>query len=237
MITLSTSVYEKDFKFTLNKNNWFYNFKSPSISKKIVIINNINNIDEFLLLKKEFENDFEFYYSSEILSDINKTFNLNIDISEPSYYYSVHHYSTIIVNTINEYTFHVSSDCIIHSDNFEEFFNKSIDILNSDETVITTTMSWLTPENINSLGEHCQKEFNIQKTNDNFYFTKVMSDQVYFYKTEKLKKCDFTNTNYLHPSPIYGINSFEYRLTNYFITNNKYRALYKNKSYYTHKSF
>ena len=55
MITLSTTVYEKNFKFVLNDQSWFYKYKSPLVTKKNVTINNIKNVDEFLELKKIFE--------------------------------------------------------------------------------------------------------------------------------------------------------------------------------------
>ena len=236
MITLSTTAYEKDFRFTLNKNNWFYKIKNPLITKKIVIVNNIDNIDEFLILKKEFENDFEFYTSSEYVTQINESFNVLLSPADISHYYSIHHYTALLVNN-NNYCFYVGPDCWIIGDDLSDYFQNSIYLLDTDETVKSTTLSWLEPEMLDDLGEHCQKEFDIQKTNDFFYFTKVFSDQVYFYKTDKFKKCDFTITDELHRFPSYGINSFEYRLTNHLIKNNNYRSIYKNKLYYIHKSF
>ena len=236
MITLSTSAYEKDFKSTLNKENWFYKVKNPLITKKIVIINNISSIDEFLILKKEFEKDFEFYFSSEYISQINDTFNVLLNPTDVSHHYSIHHYTAILVNN-NNYCLHVSPDCLIVGDHLSDFFQNSILLLDTDDDVLTTTLSWLPPEKLDDLGNHCQKEFNIKKTNNFFYFTKVFSDQVYFYKVDKLKKCDFTITSSSHPFPTYGINSFEYRLTNHLIKKNNYRSIYKNKIYYIHKSF
>ena len=40
MITLVTTVYEKDFEFVLNTDSWFFNYTNELITKKIVLINN-----------------------------------------------------------------------------------------------------------------------------------------------------------------------------------------------------
>jgi hypothetical protein len=236
MITLSTSAYEKDFKFTLNKNNWFYKIQNPLITKKIVIVNNIDSIDEFLILKKEFENDFEFYTSSDYITEIHNTFNVLMSSTDTPYYYSIHHYTALLVNNDN-YCFHVSPDCKIICENLSEFFEKSILLFNSDKNSISTTLSWVPPEMSDIVGKNEQSGYDNSKHNDDFFCSKNFSDQVYFYNVNRLKKVDFTNTKSLHPFPSYGINSFEYRLTNYMIVNHMYRGIFKNKSHYIHKSF
>jgi hypothetical protein len=237
MVTLTTTVYEKDFRLVLNKNSWYYNIDNPLITKKIIIINNINSTEEFLKLKNEFEDVFEFYYSNEYVDKINETFNLNINLTEKSYYYSVHHYTNLIVNKINKFLFQVSSDCSIISDDLSDFFENSMLLLDLDESVITTTLPWTVPEISDSVGKEEQKTTGKLKSHDNFYFSDVFSDQVYFCDITKLKKCDLSITKQLHPFPSYGINSFEYRLTNHLKTNDNYRAIYKTKTYYIHKSF
>jgi len=233
MITLTTTVYEKDFRIILNKENWFYNYKNDLITKKNVIVNNIQNIDEFISLKKEFENDFNFFYSSDYLDKINQTFNLNVNTNEPSYYYSVQHYTNILINE-NKYSFYVGADCTIVSNSLELFLKRSIDLLKTEESVMSTTLPWVKPEMSDSVG--IGEQGSIEKLISDFYLSKVFSDQVYFIDTDKIKKADFTITERLHPIPEYGINGFEYRLTNHLITNNNYRAIYKGDSHYIHKS-
>lgn len=61
MITLSTTVYEKDFKFVLDKQSWFYRHQSPLVTKKNIIINNIKNVNEFLELKKSLKTNLNFF--------------------------------------------------------------------------------------------------------------------------------------------------------------------------------
>ncbi len=233
MVTLTTTVYEKDFRLVLNKENWFYNYKNDLITKKNVIINNITSIDEFSNLKKEFENDFEFFNSSEYVDMINQTFNLNINVGEKSYYYSVQHYTNVLTN-INNYSFYVGADCTIVSNVLETFLNKSIELLKLEDSIMSTTLPWVTPEISDSVG--IGEQGSIDKKFDEFYLSRVFSDQVYFIDTDKIKNADFTITQQLHSFPEYGTNGFEYRLTNYLITNNKYRAIYKGDSHYIHKS-
>jgi hypothetical protein len=237
MVTLSTTVYEKDFKFVLNKESWFYKYQNPLVVKKNVIINNINNIDEFLELKKTFEKHFEFFYSNEFVDEINKTFNISITPDEKSYYYSVQHYTNALINKENKFSFYVGPDCVISSNDLSDYFNDSINLLESDHDIISTTLPWVEPQIVDTLGNHEQDFFNITKRNDKFYMSKIFSDQVYFINTDKIKKIDFTITQSLHPIPEYGMNGFEFRLSNNLIQNNNYRAIYKGGLHYKHESF
>jgi hypothetical protein len=236
MITLSTSAYEKDFRSTLNKDGWFYKFQHPLVTKKIVIVNNIINVEEFYNLKKEFENDFEFYISSEYIDKIHDAFRVLLNPQDISHYYSIHHYTSLLVNE-NHYGFHVSPDCSIVGENISNYFEDSIELFNSDESVKSTSIFWVPPEFMESVGKNEENYHNIQKRHEKFYFSKVFGDAVYFYKKNTFSKCDFTNTNQLHPCLPYGKNSFEYRLTNHYISQNNYRAVYKSNLYFIHKSF
>lgn len=237
MITLSTTVYEKDFKYILNKDSWYFKYQHPLITKKIVIVNNISNIEEFLELKKTFEKDFEFFNSNEFIDEINRSFNVDINLNDKSYYYSVQHYTNILVNDLNKFSFYVGPDCTIFSNDLSDYFNESIKLLESDSEIISTTLPWVEQEKFDAVGNHEQIFFNIIKRNDNFYMSKIFSDQVYFIDNNKIKNFDFTITKSLHPIPEYGINGFEFRLTNNLIQNNNYRAIYKGKSHYKHESF
>ena len=237
MITLSTTVYEKNFKFVLNDQSWLYKYKSPLVTKKNVTINNIKNVDEFLELKKIFEEEFEFFYSKEFIDEINKTFNVSMDPDEKSYYYSVQHYTNSLINNKNKFTFYVGADCTIFSKDLSDYLSDSIELLESNQDIISTTLPWVEPEMADSVGNHEQNLFNITKRNNKFYMSKIFSDQVYFINTDKIKNFDFTITEQLHPIQEYGGNCFEARLTNNLIRNNNYRAIYKGESYYKHKPF
>lgn len=234
MITLVTTIYEKDFEYILNTNSWFFNYTNDLISNKIILINNVQNLDKFNPLKEKFDKDFDFYYTEDYIDIINDTFNLNINKNEKSYYYSVQHYCSLILCQTN-YLFYVGADCKIHSDNLTDFFQNSIKTINNDDDIISTTIFW---NDLNLLSQAVRnEELTITKKNDTFYLSKIFSDQVYFISKNKVLLIDFTNENNLHTFPDYAINSFEYRLTNYLITNKKYRGIIKNGSYYIHKSF
>ena len=234
MITLVTTIYEKDFEHILNFDGWFFNYSNDMITKKIVLINNIENMDKFTILKDKFEPYFDFYYTNQYLDEINKTFKLDIDESKKYYYYSVQHYCSIILAK-SDFIFYVGADCKIFSDNLNDFFEKSMKILSNDNNIISTTFFW---DELNLKSEtmkHEESYINIR--NDNFYLSKIFSDQVYFIKKNRMLLVDFTNDEILHPFPEYAIESFEFRLTNFLIKNNKYRGIIKNNSYYKHKSF
>jgi thymidine kinase len=100
-------------------------------------------------------------------------------------------------------------------------------------------LPWGASENcFNFTGEHEQNFHNILKRNDKFYFSKVFSDQLYFYDIEKIKNVDFTIDENYHPFPAYGEGcNFEKKLTNFFLKNDYYRVIYKTNDYYKHVSF
>jgi hypothetical protein len=208
---------------------------NPLITEKNIIINNITNYEEFLVLKKEFSDYFNFYDSINYLDEINEVFNVKLNVNDPSYFYSVQHYVNMLVNKKNSFSFYVGPDCKIISNDLTDYLEKSMELINLDETIISTTIPWTTPEISDSVGIHEQGD--IEKKYDEFYLSKVFSDQVYFVNTERIKNSDLTITAQLHPFPQYGINGFEFRLTNDFILNDKYRAIYKDNSYYSHNSF
>ena len=46
MITLTTILYEGNFRFHLKENPWFRKFKSKYVSKKRLLINNVSSTQE-----------------------------------------------------------------------------------------------------------------------------------------------------------------------------------------------
>ena len=52
---LTAALYEKNFRHVLKSDNWFFNFKSDIITKKLFIVNNISSQIEFNLLKEELQ--------------------------------------------------------------------------------------------------------------------------------------------------------------------------------------
>ena len=239
MITLSTIIYEGNFRKILKSDSWFLNYNSKYISKKRLNINNIQSITEFESLLKEINNDIEVCYVRDKAEEANEYFKLNTNLDTYGYNYIMGYFTDLI--TINtDYVFNVASDCQNDIVLKDDFFEKSIDILKSDD-VLVVTIPWFYPkDDYIGIGEQDftntidEKDNKSKKINDDFWFSKIMCDQVFITKIEKLKKCDFTITNNLHPYPAYGGLSFEMRLGNYIMTNNKYRAIIKGYSYYLH---
>lgn len=241
MITLSTVVYEGNFRKLLKLDSWFLNFNNKYISKRRLNVNNIQSVEEFESLLKEIKNDdIEIKYVGDKSSEANEYFRLNTYVNTHGYNYIMPYFTDLL--TINtEYIFNVASDCQDNIFVSDDFFEKSFNILTEDNDVLTTTITWGLGDN-NTYGAGEQKHADsidsqnnhIVKRDDDFWFSKVFSDQVFIAKVDKLKKSDFTITLNLHPYPTYGGYSFELRSGNNLMINNKYRAIYKSQYYYVH---
>lgn len=234
MISLCTTIYEKDFDIVLNKKSWFYNFNHDLIDQKNIFINNIQSIDKFIKLKEEYKNDFVFFPSLNYIDSINDKLNIKISSGDKSFFYSIQHFTQLITST-NKFTFYVGPDCNISNNILDDYFLNSIDILQNEYDVLSTTIPWHPDFYDLKVGEHEQQGIN--KYNNKFYYSKVFSDQVYFIDNRKLQNINFNILENLHDIPIYAINSFEFRITNFLIKHNYFRAIYKTNNYYTHKSF
>jgi hypothetical protein len=69
MITLNTIIYEGNYNEFLHQNNWFFNFNSKYITKKIITVNNLSSKDIFQNKIKELKVLFDFgvIYVEDIL--------------------------------------------------------------------------------------------------------------------------------------------------------------------------
>jgi len=234
---LTTTLYEKNFRQILRSDNWFFNIKSSLITKKLFIVNNIISNEEFESLKKEFEDRAEFVYSNDIWKEAVSAFNCDLHQGEMSYWYSVQYFCALYVGLkegIN-YVFNVGSDCTMSDLEMDDFLRDSANIIDIDPSVLLTTIPW-SKGDFEPTGHHEQNIYNITKRDDLFWFSKVVSDQVFFSSPKKLQSVNFNIKEDLHPFPGYGGNSFEKRLCNHLITSDFYRAIYKKYDYF-HKSF
>jgi len=240
MVTLTTILYEGNFRKILNDSSWFLNIQNKFITKKRLNINNIESIDEFNDTIQKFENEkLEINYVDDNIEIVNSTLGLNLNRDTHGFNYTMPYFSDLI-SISTDYILNVSSDC--QSDIYitDDFFENSIKILDEDEDVIVTTIPWNKPDifgtkNTKSVGDWEESSYNIYKRNEFFWFSKVMSDQVFFAKKEKLLNCDFNIEGDFHPYPSYGGFCFEKRIGNYFIDKNKFRAIYAGSgNYYIH---
>jgi len=234
MITLVTTLYEKNFRHILNYDNWFIKYENPLISKKLFIVNNIDSVEEFNKLKSN-HNNVLFIESAKYIDRVNSSFNIIIDVNDVSYKYSIQHYLSIILDDDNPYVLQVGSDCEIKEE-IETYIVESINLLNNNDKILSTTIPWA--PNATEIGIHEEKFFNIKNSVENFYMSKIFSDQFFLSNKKRvLNNVDFSDIRDLHNFPTYGGNSFEKIFTNTLISKDFYRAIYKTNNYYTHKSF
>jgi hypothetical protein len=238
-LILSTTLYEKNFRSVLSKSHWFFNISSPSIFKKVLILNNIkeDSLDELHKLINLFTDDDIIFVDGNVRKDSLKMFMCDLKESDKSYWYSIQYFCQMYTSEKLkcDYLMNVGADCEIKSDYIEDFIENSIKILNENDKVLLTTMPWA-PGDFSDTGMHEQNFYNIAERSETFWFSKVVSDQVFIVKPKKLMGGIFNNIENLHPFPGYGGDSFEKRFCNHLIRNNYLRAIYK-KYYYTHVSY
>jgi len=233
MISLATTVYDKNLDFVLSNDSWFLNYENELIKEKILVVNNISNKDVFLekIQKNEKAKLLNVVFVDLFKEEAKKFFNININESTLGYFYTIQ-YFVLLLKCNNPFLFNVSTDCTL---NFEkDFLYDSIDELKKNERAIATTIPWCTNVNC-GLGEE-ERTFKMieeeEKHLDKFYYSVFFSDQVFLSDVEKMKKINF-NTN--HPLsnffPIYGGNCFEKRVCSHFLTEKNFRLVYKKHNY------
>jgi hypothetical protein len=236
-LILATTIYEKNFKQVLTNDNWFFKIEIPSITKKICIVNNLNSYDEFKLLEQKFEHKAEFVYCDDIWLEAVSAFDCDLHPGEISYLYSIQYFCALYVALKKnvKYVLNVGADCRISDLEIEDYIVESASLIDSDPSVLLTTIPW-SEGDFETTGNHEQDTYGITKRHDRFWFSKVVSDQVFFSSPQKLQGANFNIKENLHSFPGYGGDSFEKRLCNYLVKADCYRAIYKKYNYY-HKSF
>jgi hypothetical protein len=256
MITLNTIIYEGNYNEFLHQNNWFFNFNSKYITKKIITVNNLSSKDIFENKIKELKVlfDFDVIYVEDILTEVKEYFKLNIDKSNTGYYYTIPYFASLY-KTETEYFFNVASDCMGDIKVSDEFFEKSFIELTENSLCNTTMVSWCKDnkitKDINSphfgitIGEYEESETlrilkkDIPKS-ENFSSRYNFTDQLFFGKTDKLKSIDYNvdeNVSSMwYTGPQYGGNCFEKRMVGYHIINNVYNLVYKKNDYFIHNT-
>jgi hypothetical protein len=252
MITLNTILYEGNFVKYLTDDCWFFTFKSKYITKKLLTINNLTSIELFneLINKLKVKHDFDVVFVSDYDTEAIKKFNLNMDANSIGYWYSIPYFVDILTIT-TPFIFNVSSDCCDEIKVNDDYFEKSINILNGDNDYPVTTLPWGEhwgtvgvpngiPSHVSCVGEWEQlnlPEYTIEKALDDFWCSGVFSDQVFIGHIDKLKAIDYNcpKMGRYNGPPYGGSNAFEARLSEYLAKNNLFRLIFKNKElYYKH---
>lgn len=241
-IILTTTVYEKSFREVLDESHWFFRFNSSKVFKKIVILNNIDegSRNELNQLISKLSSKAEFIDHNEIKGEALERFNCNLREDEQAYWYSIQYFCQMLATEKLDkgYMLNVGADCSIQTYEIDDFIESSIEILDSNDRVLLTTIPWAygNDGDFTETGIHEQNIYNIQDRDEKFWFSKVVSDQVFMTKPKKLLGGIFNIREDLHPFPGYGGDSFEKRFCNHLIKNDYLRAIYK-KHYYIHKSY
>ena len=254
MITLNTILYEGNFKNYLQEDCWFFKFKNKFITKKLLTINNLTSIDLFneLINKLKLNHEFDVVFVSDYENEAISFFNLNMNRNSIGYWYSIPYFVDIL--TIKTpFIFNVSSDCCNEIKLNDDFFEKSINILNADNDYPVTTLPWCEhwettgapngiPPYVTCVGEWEQintPSYTADKALNNFWCTDVFSDQVFIGHIDKLKKVDYNCPKMgRYNGPEYGgTDAFEARLSEYLAKNNLFRLIFKsNELSYKHNN-
>lgn len=223
MITLSTIVWEGNFRQVLNPSSYFMQYEG----EKVLVVNNV--LSEIELIGLLLGTEFQVLSVKQYAEEAKKFFKLEIDESTKGYWYTIPFF-VLLLKCKTKYLLNVSDDCEV---NFEkDFIENSKKELKNPE-VITTTLEW---------GEGVGKHESV-KESGNFYYSKGFSDQVFFTEVKILQNIDYNiNDDWDYygmaaqgsGAVYHGGNSFERRLATFMKHNNKFRAIYK-KYNYKHK--
>jgi hypothetical protein len=259
MITLTTILYEKNFRFHLKENPWFREFNSKYITKKRLVVNNLTSTQEFEDILNELYNpeELELVYVSDYAEEVINFFKLNTKEGELGYNYTVPYFVNIYTCK-TPYFFNVSSDCCVDICVKDSFFEKSIRLLDQDNDYIATTLStekdWATygypsftlweAEQIYGRGITCQGEweqvnipdFTKEQELEDFWCSATFWDGIFLGHTNKLKSIDYQECSGYNSiqavSPYGGKGAFENRIADYLMYKNVYRAMLKSKTQY-----
>lgn len=138
-----------------------------------------------------------------------------------------------------KFLFYITEDVEIHSEKTEEWLSKSIDIMNKNDKVITTTVISAGKKSLNE-NELMYRNWSIEEAvseDNDFWYSELFSDQFFLIDTDRIKNTrgifgeenDFCKKKY----PTYASNDFEQRLGAYIRNHKLLRATYKG-DYYVH---
>jgi len=255
MITLHTIIYEGNYRQYLKHTSRFFTLEDNLITNKLITVNNVTNIDDCNRILNDLKKYYKFdvVYVNDYLTETKDFFKLNMDEKTVGYLYSIPFFVGIL-NTKTQFIYHVGSDCL--NDDLsvnEDYFSKSVKILNNnDNLIVTTVTSSLVPWSIcgvpsevpnklvSCVGEWEQLNtvnYNSEKPLEDWWCGSGFSDHTFLGNIEKLKGVDY-NIEQVAPfnGPAYGGSaSFEYRMAQHLTKTNTFRLIYKNNScFYQH---
>lgn len=252
-ITLISTLYEGNFKQHLKENPWFREFKSDYITKKRLIINNLDSTQELEDILNELydPSELEIIYVEDHADRVIEKYKLNVDKNHPAYNFCVPYF--VNIDTCKTpYFFNVSTDCCVDIHIDDDYFAKSIDLLENHPEYSLKGLATIpshckySPDKsmahpTHEVGEwgqmHCLG-YSEEKALEYFWVCNLFSDQVFMGKVDNFKKVDWnesTGAFYLMPRDRAGSEAFECKVSDYLYNNNSFIPLYKSKTtYYIH---
>jgi hypothetical protein len=250
MITLTTILYEGNFRFHLKENPWFREFKSKYVSKKRLLINNVSSTQELENILNDLYDpeEVELVYVKDHAEEVIDYFKLSTKEGDLGYNYTVPYFVNIYTcNT--PYFFNVSSDCCVDICIEDSFFEKSIKLLDQDNSYPITALSWekdwsihgypdeITRRDITCVGQWEQVNIpNLSETLEDFWCSEVFWDGIFLANVDKLKSIDYQECSGANKkmavAPYGGKGSFECRIADYLRYQNIYRPILKSTTQY-----
>lgn len=250
MITLTTILYENNFRFHLKENPWFKEFNSKYITKKRLLVNNLTSTQEFEDILNELYDpeEVELVYVSDYAEEVIDFFGLDTKEGELGYNYTVPYFVNIYTcNT--PYFFNVSSDCCVDICVKDNFFEKSIKLLEQNNNYPVTALSWekdwsvygypdeIYRRDITCVGQWEQIHISdLREELEDFWCSEVFWDGVFLAHVDKLKAINYQEcigaNQKMAVAPYGGKGSFECRIADYLKYKNVYRPILKSKSQY-----
>jgi hypothetical protein len=214
MITLSSIIYEGNFDTFLSDDCWFMKFKSPLITNKIIVVNNLTSKELFLAKVNDLltRHDFEVIYVNEIKDIVINKYKLGINESTHGYYYTIP-YFCLFEKVKTKYVFNVASDCMSDIKISETFLNLSVNELETNNRCSTTMVAWVKNNRIMSNNLTVGQSENIETfkqlclnyiESENFNYTFGFTDQFFIGDVERLRNTDFNIPTHISEQIYHG---------------------------------
>ena len=241
MITLTTILYEGNFRDILNDNCWFFKFNSYLITNKLLVINNIVSKELILSMIESLKNnfDFNFIFVEDRKDEANLKYQLNINNNTLGYNYTMPYFALIeSVNT--EFLLNVASDCMNDININDIFLLDGIDEIKNNDLCSTVMVSWIKDNSLingMTVGQNEENTTSSHSGNPKFNYSKGFTDQFFLGKVDNFKKINYNISPYYSISyhgPLYGGECFEKRMVAHQNYNGVYNCIYRGNQYYIH---
>jgi hypothetical protein len=232
-ISFETKVWEKDWELILKTNRLKNLIKACNhkFDKKILLINNVNNLREVLkeadrLVKNEVIT--EYINVAVHANQALKHFEISKESLGMGYYYSIAELVSLYLSK-TQYLLHFSGDSMVSRESAKNWLEIGIKTLERHPQVKVINLMW-------EQSDAAIREEMIYETPDHWYSI-GFSDQMYLVRTEDFKERIY---NYRHPYseryPKFAGELFEKRVDSWLRVNDFYRATLKNGRY-IHRNF